>query len=107
MATFDYSKAQVVTITNNAKEIKAYDPGSLQRAEADKIFEEADGRKYTYLSTNRRIQFYRVNSYIVLEKGDAVKILAETSEEAAYFASLATDEISVVLSDVPADGGEA
>ena len=93
MATFDYSKAQVVTITNNAKEIEAKDPGSEQRHKE-------------FLDTNRRIQFYRVNSYIVLEKGDVVKILAETSEEAAYFASLATDEISVEFSDVPVDDGE-
>lgn len=85
MATKDYSALPiVVTITNNAKEVPAVDAGSAQR-------------KKEFIDTDRTIQFYRVNSFVTLKKGDVVKIAAKTSEEAAYFESLATDDVTVEI----------
>lgn len=60
----------------------AMDPGSEQRHKR-------------YIDTDRKIQFYRVNSYITLKAGDEVKIVAETSEEVAYYLSLATADVTV------------
>lgn len=91
MATIRFDQVPyVVEITNNAKEIPAEDAGSAQRKKA-------------YIDTNRSFQFYKTNTWVTIAKGDTVKLVAETSEEAAYFASLATDDLAVVLTGAASD----
>lgn len=78
--TFDeYDEGALVS---RGTAVPAEDPGSKQRHK-------------DYISTDRKIQFYRVNSFVTLAAGESIKVVAETSEEAAYFASLANEDISV------------
>lgn len=96
-----YNAPAIATITNllsaDDKANWAYDPGSLQRGT---VLKDDEDRPYVVKHLDRRIQFYRVNSYAVLSAGDEIKIAIESSEEACYYSSLAVEgEISVAIAE--------
>lgn len=95
---FDTIPAKV-TITNVAVPQKAYDAGSIQLAKAEDVYSDANG-KYVMTSAERQVQLYRVNQFVTLESEEVLTLVAETSEEVAYYASLANDEITVVIEAV-------
>lgn len=78
MATIDYSIVPaVVTITNIATPKEAFDAGTKP---------DAEGKKE--ITAVRRFQFFKTNSYCVLEPADELKVIARTSAELNYFMSL-------------------
>lgn len=100
MATKSYSTIPaVVTITNNATQRKAYDAGAIQLADASAIQTDANG-KYVLTSAERKVQLYKTNQWITIPAGDSATVVAETSEEVAYFLSLANDEIAITVEAV-------
>lgn len=79
MATIDYTIVPaVVTITNISKEVEAFDAGTVANEEGKKVITGA-----------RKFQFFKTNSYCVLEPEDELKVVANTSAELNYFMSLA------------------
>lgn len=91
MATIDISTnlPAVVTITNVAKEVEAHDAGTKPNAEGKKV-----------ITATRTVQLYRVNQFKELQKGDVLKVTAETSEELAYYTSLANEDLKVDVAKV-------
>ena len=97
MATKDFSTIPaIVTITNNAEPRKAYDAGAIQLADPSAIQTDEHG-KYVLTNADRQVQLYKINQFVTIPSGDSLKVVAETSEEVAYFASLANDEIAVAI----------
>lgn len=112
-AKFDYSNPTVVTITNVAKDVIARDAGTKAKLVegvtsekldvADEIVKTYEKDSVTHydvmrkvIPCARRIQFWKTNSYAVLENtGDDIKIAVKYSAELAYYMSLANEDIKV------------
>lgn len=92
----DYSEIpSIVTITNS-------DPGVIDK-DATSVDSEGKKVKIVYLTEPQpqKVQLYRVNFWVELEKvGDSIKIVAQTSEEAAYYAAMNSDRLTVKVEKV-------
>lgn len=103
MANFDYSIVPaVVTITNVATAEEAFDAGTKPVEIEIPKTDLKPGEEYTpiegdednvivkrkYITGARRLQFFKTNSYCILEPADELKLVARTSAELNYFMSL-------------------
>lgn len=88
MAQIDYSTVPAtVTITNNTPAVAIDDPGAEVRGLTEKF-------------SDVKIQLFQLNDFVTVPAGDSVVLKIETSEEAAYYASLATDAVAVEIAAV-------
>lgn len=93
--TVDFTGKTSATIKNVAVQKKMYDAGALQNA-TDIQVDDA-GNKFVLEDGTRRIQLYRVNSFVDIANGDSVKLAIETSEEAVYYKGLECEDLTVTL----------
>lgn len=80
---------QLITITN-------IDPGVIDKENTKVNGSELDV-VYTTEPADQKVQLYRVNFWINIKPEDSVKLVAQTSEEVAYYMGLNSDKIQVVL----------
>lgn len=96
--TKDYSSIPaVITITN-------IDPGVIDK-DLTSVIENEDGEKevnivYITEPMEQKVQLYRVNFWVPIVPEDSLKIVAQTSEEVAYYAAMASDRLSVTAEAV-------
>ena len=95
--TKDYSTVPaVITITN-------IDPGVIDK-ELTSVVTENDTQKINtvYLTEpmTQQIQLYRTNFWVPIAPLDKLKIVAQTSEEIAYYSAMASDRLSVTVEKV-------
>lgn len=92
--TKDYSTAPaVITITN-------IDPGVIDKELTSVVENEDTGKKevnvvYTTEPMEQKVQLYRVNFWVPIAPEDSLKIVAQTSEEIAYYSAMASDRLQV------------
>lgn len=91
MATKDYSAPAVITITN-------IDPGVIDK-ENTKVVDAAVVVAYTTPPMPQEVQLYRVNFWVSIPVGDSLKIVAQTSEEVAYYAAMNSERLQVVTEE--------
>jgi len=53
-----------------------------------------------YKTGDRTIQLFKTNTFLTLKSGQSVTLVAATAAEAAFFADLATDEITVTITAI-------
>lgn len=92
--TKDYSTTPaVITITN-------IDPGVIDKELTSVVENEDTGKKevnvvYTTEPMEQKVQLYRVNFWVPIAPEDSLKIVAQTSEEIAYYSAMASDRLQV------------
>lgn len=103
--TKDYSTVPaVITITN-------IDPGVIDKENTKVVEVETTVEGVTtktqevqvaYLTEpqTQQIQLYRVNLWVPVDPEDKIKIVAQTSEEVAYYSLMASDRIQVEVEAV-------
>lgn len=96
----DYSTTPaVITITN-------IDPGVIDK-ELTSVITKTDNTKevqivYETAPMEQKVQLYRVNFWVTIAPNDSLKIVAQTSEEVAYYSAMASDRLSVSVAAVTA-----
>lgn len=100
--TKDYSTVPaVITITN-------IDPGIIDRELTTVVETKTSSSetkkevKVVYITEpmEQKIQLYRVNFWVPIAPEDSLKIVAQTSEEVAYYSAMASDRLSVKVEKV-------
>lgn len=102
----DYSTTPVVlTITN-------IDPGVIDKENTKVVEVENEGVKSSQLEvayltepSTQQIQLYRVNFWVPVKPEESLKIVAQTSEEIAYYMAMNSERIQVTSETAtPAEG---
>ena len=97
--TKDYSTVPaVITITN-------IDPGVIDKELTSVVHNDTtdkDEVKIVYLTEpmEQKIQLYRVNFWVPIVPEDSLKIVAQTSEEIAYYKAMSSDRLKVDVTAV-------
>lgn len=92
--TKDYSTVPaVITITN-------IDPGVIDKELTSIVTNEETSKQevkvvYETEPMEQKIQLYRVNFWVPVAPEDSLKIVAQTSEEVAYYSAMASERLKV------------
>lgn len=91
--TKDYSGVPaVITITN-------IDPGIIDK-ELTSVVKNSSGKQevkvvYETEPMEQKVQLYRVNFWVPIAPEDSLKLVAQTSEEVAYYSAMASDRLQI------------